>query len=149
MGLFSGLRGKGADTTLDLSTAVMVPVVCAMMADGEIDDSEVAQIRSLCAWSPIYARNSADRDTEIILRAIRLVQSEGAEQMCRKASSVLSDGLKETAFIFATRIVFADGHVGTKEQQLVESLAVWLGVQEQRARMLVEAVSIMQHTIDA
>ena len=149
MGLFSGLLGKGANATLDKITAVMVPVVSAMLADGQIDDDEVMQIRSLCAWSPIYARNSREEDTEIILRAIRLVEDEGAQQMCRKASAVLSPALRETAFLFATRIVFADGHVGSQEQQLLESLVAWLEVDTVRARMLVEAVSIMQHTIDA
>jgi uncharacterized tellurite resistance protein B-like protein len=149
MGLFSNLRGKGAEKSLDVSTAVMVPIVSAMLADGQIDDDEVVQIRSLCAWSPIYARNSRDEDTDIILRAIRLVQDEGAGEMCRKAGAFLSPGLKETAFLFAVRVVFADGHVGAAEQQLIESLAGWLGVQEMRAGMLVEAVSIMQHPADA
>lgn len=149
MGLFSNLRGKGADNALDISTAVMVPIVSAMLADGQIDDHEVAQIRSLCAWSPIYARNSADRDTEIILHTIRLIEDQGIEQMCRRASSALSPSLRETAFAFATRIVFSDGHVGVKEQQLIESLTDWLNIEEPRARMLVESVSIMQHDAKA
>ena len=148
MGLFSGLRGRGADSSLDISTAVMVPIVSAMLADGVIDDEEVMQIRSLCAWSPIYARNSREQDTDIILRAIRLVEDRGIEEMCRNAAGVLSPGLRETAFIFATRMVFADGHVGAKEQQMLEALTGWLGIAQDRARMLVEAVSIMQHTID-
>lgn len=146
MGLFSGLMGRGADTSLDVGTAVMIPMVAGMLADGSIDDDEVRQIRSICVWSPIYARNSMDRDTEIILKAIRLVEDLGAQSACEKARDFLSPGLRETAFISAVRLVFSDGHVGQKEQRTVENLVGWLAIAPERARMLVEAVSIMQHT---
>lgn len=145
MGLFSGLMDRGTGASLDVSTAVMIPVVAAMLADGQIDDDEVCQIRSLCVWSPIYARNTADRDTEIILKAIRLVEDSNAEAMCRKAAETLSPGLRETAFVFAVRMVFADGHVGRKEQQLIEAMTEWLGLSNERARMFIETVSVMQH----
>lgn len=148
MGLFSGLRGKGAEA-LDIQTAVMVPVVAAMLADGEIDDKEVGQIRSICAWSPIYARNSQDRDTEIILSAIKRVQADGAEVVCRQAADLLSPALRETAFVFAVRMVFADDHVGRSEELLIERLAGWLLLDSARARSFVETVSVMQHTAAA
>ncbi len=148
MGLFSGLRGKGAEE-LDLQTAVMVPIVAAMLADGEIDDSEVDQIRSICVWSPIYARNSRDRDTEIILRAIKRVQHDGVEPTCREAAQLLSPGLRETSFVFAVRMVFADGHIGGAEEALIEKLAGWLEVDAARARGFIETVSVMQHTADS
>lgn len=146
MGLFSGLRGKGVDQSLDVSTAVMAPVVCAMLADGNVDDDEIRQIRSLWVWSPIYARNSAEQDEEIILRALHFVDENGAEAVCRRAATVLSPGLRETAFIFATRVVFADGFIGAKEQEAISAIAGWLEIDERRARTMVEFVSIMQHT---
>ena len=146
MGLFSGLRGKGLDQSLDVSTAVMAPIVSAMVADGTVDDDEIRQIRSLCVWSPIYARNSAEQDEEIILRALHLIDENGAEAVCRRAATVLSPGLRETAFIFATRMVFADGFIGSKEQEAVSAIATWLEIDERRARAMVEFVSIMQHT---
>ena len=148
MGLFSGLRGKGAEA-LNLHTAMMVPIVAAMLADGEIDDNEVSQIRSICAWSPIYARNTRDQDTDIILRAIKMVQDDGSESMCRKAAELLSPALRETAFVFAVRMVFADDHVGSSEERLIEQLAEWLSLDASRARSFVETVSVMQHTVDA
>lgn len=148
VGLFSGLRGRGVDS-LDLSTAVMVPVVAGMLADGLIDDDEVRQIRSICAWSPIYIRNTVEQDTEIINRAIRMVEREGAEGMCRQAADLLSPALRETAFVFAVRLVFADGHVGSSEEKLVEQLAGWLSLDAARARSFVETVSVMQHSADA
>lgn len=148
MGLFSGLRGKGADS-LDPSTAVMVPMVAAMLADGSIDDDEVRQIRSICVWSPIYARNSMEQDTDIIKRAIRLVEREGAEAMCKQAAGLLSPALRETAFVFAVRMVFADEQVTQSEERLIENLASWLGIDAARARGFVETISVMQHTANA
>lgn len=145
MGLFSNLLGQGVDTTLDVGTAVMIPIVAAAFADGSVEDEEVAQVRSICVWSPIYARNSADRDTEIIRKAVRLVENLGAEAACVRAREHLSPALRETAFISAVRMAFSDGNVGHKEQQTIESLLNWLGVEPARGRMLVEAVSVMQH----
>lgn len=149
MGLFSGLMGKGTAGPLDAGSGVMIPIVAGMLADGSIDDDEIRQIRSICAWSPIYARNSVDRDTEIILKAIQLVEDIGAEAACERAREALSPALRETAFIFAVRMVFSDGHVGSKEEKVIESLAGWLALDPARARMLVEAVSIMQHPATA
>lgn len=150
MGLFSGLAGKGAGAgaALDAPTGVMIPIVAVMLADGAIDDEEVRQIRSICAWSPIYLANSMDRDTEIIMRAIRIVEDHGAEAACHKAREALSPGLRETAFVSAVRIVFSDGHVGAAEQRMIENLAQWLQIDSARARMMIETVSIMQHCSD-
>ena len=147
MGLFSGLKGKGTEA-LNISTAVMVPIVAAMLADGSIDDEEVNQIRSICVWSPIYARNTRDQDTDIILKAIKRVKEDGAESMCRQAAELLSPGLRETSFVFAVRMVFSDGHVGQSEEKLIEQLAGWLSLDASRAKRFVETVSVMQHTAD-
>ncbi|RYD98133.1 MAG: hypothetical protein EOP61_15890 [Sphingomonadales bacterium] len=149
MGLFSNLMGRGLDAEVDKSTAVMIPMVAAMAADGNIDDDEIAQIRSICVWSPIYATNSRDQDTQIILRALRLVGDHGAEAACTKAAEVLSPALRETSFCFAARIVFADEHVGLREQKFLEDLIPLLGLDAGRARQIVEVVSIMQHPLNA
>lgn len=149
MGLFSGLLGKGTGGALDISVAVMLPMVAAVMADGEAGDDEIRQIRSICAWSPIYARNTMDEDTQIIQRAARIYVDSGAQSACERARDALSPALRETAFIFAVRLVFSDGHIGQGERTFIEQLAGWLALDAARARMLVEAVSIMQHQADA
>jgi len=148
VGIFSGLRGTSSEA-LDVSTAVMVPIVAAILADGSVEDSEIDQVRSICAWSPIYARNTREQDTDIIVRAIRLVEGEGREAMCRKAAEALSPALRETAFAFAVRMVFADGHVGSAEEALIEQLVQWLSIDGARARSFVEVISTMQHNASA
>lgn len=126
----------------------MVPIVAAMLADGVIEDDEINQIRSICAWSPIYSRNTRDKDTEIILNAIKRVKADNAESTCRQAAELLSPGLRETSFVFAVRMAFADGHVGQSEEVLIEQLVQWLSLDASRARSFVETVSVMQHTAD-
>ena len=89
MGLFSGLKGKGIEA-LNLHSAVMVPIVAAMLADGEIDDDEVDQIRSVCRWSPIYARNTREQDNDITLADHRgwsiVCQSSSGKLFVRRGS---------------------------------------------------------------
>lgn len=62
MGLFDKIRSQASRVTLDAQKAVMTVIVAAVKADGNIEDDEVAQIRSLCVWSPIFARNSKEED---------------------------------------------------------------------------------------
>jgi tellurite resistance protein len=144
MGLFSSLRGGGSSREIDLQTAVMIPSVSAMLADGSIDDDEIVQIRSICLMSPIYASNSRDEDTRIIVRAIKMIESDGAEQMCGKASEVLPTEMKEAALAFAVLLVMSDGHVSSKEERLIDNLVNWLGVEPSRAEMIVQVSAILR-----
>lgn len=145
MGLFSKLSGRGAPKELDVPTAVMVPTVAAMLADGQIDDDELVQIRSIFVLSPIFASNSRERDTEIILKAVRLIEDDGPKAMCERAKAVLSPELRETSLAFAIMMVMSDGHIGHKEEQLIDDLVSWLEIDGNRAEMIAEVCAIMRH----
>lgn len=149
MGLFDKIRGQANKIALDAQKAVMTVMVAAVKADGNIEDDEVAQIRSLCVWSPIFTRNTKEEDTAVIVFADNFTSDEGLEGAVRKAGEVLSPGLRETAFCFATRIAFADGYLGEKEKAFLSSLVDWLKLQEDRARQIVEVVAIMNHDANA
>lgn len=142
MGLFDKIRGQASKVTLDAQKAVMTVMVAAVKADGNIEDDEVAQIRSLCAWSPIFARNSKEQDTALIVFADNFTADEGLEGAVRKAGEALSTALRETAFCFATKIAFADGYLGEKEKAFLSQLVSWLKIEEDRARQIVEVVAI-------
>lgn len=141
MSLFSSLVNHG-EPKFDVPVAAMIPCVSAVLADGNVDDDEVSQIRSICIWSPLFASNSSEEDTAIIRKAVHLVDDHGAEAMCANAREVLGAELCETAFSFACRIVFADGHVGTKEMEFLEQLVVWLGIDEAIAQTIVLGTQI-------
>jgi uncharacterized tellurite resistance protein B-like protein len=147
LSLFSGLRGRGADLSLDLATAVMVPIVAAMLADGRVEEEEVLQIEAICATSPIYERNSIADNERLINHATRMIEDQGIEKMCRAAAHVLSPALRETAFVYAAKVIFSDGFVGQVEREVMESLSEWLEIQTERARVLIDVVSVMQHPL--
>lgn len=148
MGLFSGLKSGGADGSMDLQTAVMVPIVVMAFVDGELADEEFLQIQSICAWSPIFSSNSQDKDHEVAMAAIRVVTDMGDEAACRKAKESMQVPLRETAFAFATRVAFVDGLLAQKEREALEKMIEWLSIAPERAKMIVDTVSIMQHPAD-
>lgn len=140
MGLFSGFRKD--EGRLSISTAAMIPCIVAIMADGSVEDDEIRQLRSICAHSPLYARNSVDEDTAIIGKACQLVADSDNEEICRRAAEVLGPGLSETAFCFAVRLIFSDGYVGTRETALLEAMVDWLGITVDAAQALFRATDI-------
>lgn len=140
MGLFSGFRKE--DTRLDIPTAAMIPCVAAIFADGSADDDEIHQLRSICIHSPIYSHNSKEQDEAIIIRASRLVNDGDNETVCRLAAETLGPRLSETAFCFAVRLVFSDGHVGAKETALLENMVGWLGIDEEVAKAIFLATDV-------
>lgn len=143
--LFSGLKGRSSSAALDAGTAVMIPMVAAMLADGSIDDDEISQIRSICLLSPIFAHNTRDRDTEIIIKAIRLIEDDGSQTMCEKAAQALSPALRETAVAFAIMMVMSDGHIGRKEEELIDNVIKWMAVDGDRAEMIAEVCTMLRN----
>jgi len=149
MNLFAGLRGRGTDTTLDVHTAVLVPAVAAMLADGRVEEEELFQLRSICVLSPIYERNSSLENELLIVRITRLIEDQDLQSVCERAATVLSPALRETAFSYAVKVIFSDGHVGRLEREAVGDMMSWLRIDPDRARMIIDVVSVMNHPATA
>lgn len=149
MDILAKLRGRGSETVDDIPTAVMTPIVAAMLADGRVDEAEVLHVETICATSPIFERNSAAQNERLILHVTRMVEDRGPEAMCRLAAGTLSPPLRETAFIYALRVIFSDNNVGDLEREVVGNLANWLEVPEPRAAMMIDIASVMQNGVDA
>ena len=149
MDLLAKLRGRSGDDMDDIPTAVMTPIVAAMLADGRVDEAEVLHVEMVCATSPIFERNSAVQNERLILHVTRMVENRGPETLCRQAAVMLSPALRETAFIYALRVIFSDGYVGQSERDVVENLTSWLELPAERAALLIEAASVMQNGVEA
>lgn len=143
--LFRDLKGAGLDRQLNVPIAVMIPIIAAMLADGWTAPEELQEIHAICGSSPIFHRNSRAENEHLIARATRILEDEGLESALRRVVSVLSPALRETAFVHAVRVIFSDGHVGRLETQVIDQMIDRLQIDRERARMLIEAVSIMQH----
>lgn len=147
--LFSGLLGRGLSGEIDVPTAVMIALVAAMLADGHVDDREIEQIQSICRSSPIFERLSQAEVETLIVRATQILESEGLSPSFEKVAHALSGNLRETAFVHAVRVIFSDGYVGDIEQHVIEQMSGLLSIAPERARAMVEVVSIMYHPATA
>jgi len=146
---FNGLRGKGAGVDIDVATAVMIPLVAAMLADGYVLEEELLQIHSICTTSPIFERNSQAENEYLISYATKIIEDEGMANACALSARVLTPALRETAFVQAARVIYSDGYVARLEQEVLDQMTDWLGIDHERAHMMVEVVSIMQHPATA
>lgn len=149
MDLLAKLRGRNAESVDDVPTAVMTPIVAAMLADGRVDEAEVLHVETICATSPIFERNSSVQNERLILHVTRMVEDRGPEAMCKLAAQTLSPALRETAFVYALRVIFSDGYVGEVEREVVERLTDWLTIPEARAAVMIDVASVMQNGVDA
>jgi hypothetical protein len=143
--LFAGLRGRGATEQLDTQTAVMIPIVAAMLADGRAEPEELREIQDICACTPVFERNSREENQFLIFRATKIIEDDGLPAALERATATLTPALRETAYVHAVRVVFSDGYVGKLEKDLLEQMTEWLRIDRDRARMMVEVVSIMHH----
>jgi uncharacterized tellurite resistance protein B-like protein len=99
MGLFDSFRAN-SEPEFDTQRAVMTIVISAQLADGEVDDEELARMRSMCARSPIFSNNSKQQDDRVIEFALRVMRQLGEDAVAR-AAVALPPPLRETAFAFA------------------------------------------------
>lgn len=139
MAFFGGL--KKVDPTFNVQRAVMTIVVAAVKADGEVADEEIGRLRSMCARSPIFSRNSREEDDAIIGFADNLTSQLKGEAIV-KAAAALKPELRETAFAFATEIVLADGMVGEAEDAFISKLAHALQISEEVGNAIVTVTLI-------
>jgi tellurite resistance protein len=148
-GFLSQLFGPKPDAELDLPIAVMIPIVGAMLADGVVEEEELFQIDAVCAFSPIFERNTSYENELLILRATRLIEEDGVTRTCERAAAVLSPALRETAFAYAAKVIFSDGRYGEVEQAVLADIRQALEVSAERAASIIDVISIMRRTAEA
>ena len=149
MRYFAGNAGAGSGSEVDVQTALMIPLVAAMLADGRVEEDELLEIYAICGASPVFDRNTKAETEALISHVTRLVQDEGLEKACGMARETLSPNLRETAFVHAMRVIFSDGYVGKLEEQVTDQMTSWLQIDPARAKMMIAVVSVMQHPATA
>lgn len=147
--ILADLLGRRSDTTLDIPTAVMIPLVGAMLADGRVEEEELFEIDAICAFSPLFERNSSYENELLIIRATHLIEHQGLEKMCEAAAAILSPALRETAFVYAVKVIFSDGQYGETEQAVLHQMRDWLQIAPQRAETMIDVISVMRHPASA
>ncbi len=119
----------------------MAVALAAVMADGDISDQEVARVRAMCALSPIFSRNTADEDLEVI-RFVSNANSQLGREAIVQASEFPSQELRETAFAFASDMILADGIVGNEERDFLGEIVGVLGIPDDVGDAVLQATII-------
>ncbi len=146
----TGLLGKGIQDRLDVPVAVMVPMVSMMMADEHQHDAELECIYTICTASPIFLNPSRRHISGWMGDAQKFIRDEGGdEKACRAAKNALSVPLRETAFAFAVKVLFADEKVKPAERSRAEQLATWLDIESEVGNKIISVISILRHGRDA
>lgn len=126
-----------------IQRAVLAPVICAMVSDGQVNQAEIVLLSSICTLSPVYYGMPSRQVSQLIHDSIADISERGAETVVREAASSLSPALRETAFSFVSRMVVADGVINAHEFAALDSLRNWLQVDEAKARQINEVMMIM------
>jgi hypothetical protein len=74
---------------------------------------------------------------------IRLLLSEhGFDPIIERAAAILPPSLRETVFVHAAELVFADGQVDDNESQFLDSVQEAFGIDDELALKIVEVMQI-------
>ena len=148
MGLFSKLRGAGAPATgtrdRDIARSVIAMPLLMANADGQISETELVQIQSLCMFSPIFQAIGMEATRELILENLTVMKSQGAEGLFASVLGTLSPKLRETAMCFAIRTALADGHLAEGEQRMLIAMAERMGIPPETFGRMIEVLGMLQ-----
>ena len=146
----AGLKAKGIDDRLDVPVAIMIPMVSMMWADKTCHLAELDCIHAICTSSPIFLRPSRSHIDGWIAEAEKFIREYcgNDETACRRANEVLTKPLRETAYAFAVKVLFADEKVTETEKLRANQLADWLQVDHSLASDIVKVISILRHGRD-
>lgn len=144
MGFFDKLKAAPKPADERVPRALLVPAVSAIMADGDMQGEEVAELSNLCSFSPVFHHIRPERLAEMVRELIAEVMERGGDTMLREAADALSPALRETAYCFVARIVLADGTLGSHEKMALERIEAVLGLDPAVAARIREVIGMMQ-----
>ena len=144
MGLFSKLRKAEPANNQNLSKAVLMPSVMTMIADGSVDDSDLAQLSNLCSFSPIFAGQPGEVTMSLIKELANELLNGDIGALLARTKAELTMPMRETAVLFAMRIAMADGHLDEGEKKSLLVLGQQFEIPENKFMVMFDVVSIMQ-----
>jgi uncharacterized tellurite resistance protein B-like protein len=144
MGLFDKFLGGQSSENVKLSPAEAFAglVIATVGSDGHVSDEEVRAANAIFGRMRLFGPISSDQFSSMIDRLVGYLNKHGAEWLITKSTSALPDELRQTAFVTAVDLVFADGSVEAEEQALIERLQTTLRISDEMALKVVEVISI-------
>lgn len=149
MGFFSKLRGASAKGNDGIARHVLTPAVSTMVADGDVDEAELAQLSNVCAFSPIYFSYDGPGIAKLVKEVIEDIKANGHDAVIAKAAAGLSPALRETSLCFAMRLALADGKIEDGEKASLAQTAGHMEIPVDRFSQMFEVIAIMQRPPEA
>ncbi len=111
-------------------------------ADGSIAESEWEGIVNYIRRLRIYDNFSGPAFDKLFDKLFKILKKDGPGALANASAAELSDDLKLTAFACAVDIALADGVLEEEEKDIINQLAVALGVPEKTAISIIEVMII-------
>lgn len=147
MALFSRLRGQNSNQPNQLdqvARALLTPSVYVAAADGKLENSEIDQICSMCAFNPVFQTIGAARTHELIKDILAKFGHEDVKATFEQTAAALDQPMRETAIAFAIRVSIADGHLDEMEHKTMVAFAVQFGVEPEQFNKMLDVLAMLQ-----
>ena len=144
MGIFSKLRSAAGERDDGIAKAVLTPAVSTMVADGSVDDAELAQLSNVCAFSPIFFNHDGESVSTLIKEIVEEIKEKNHDAVIGDAIAKLSPALRETALCFAMRLALADGRIDDGEKASLAQTAGHMQISVERFGQMFEVMAILQ-----
>ncbi len=143
MGLFDKIFQTTPEETKLTQQEAFAGIALAMAgADGSIAESEWEGIVNYIRRLRIYDNFSGPAFDKLFDKLFKILKKDGPGALANASAAELSDDLKLTAFACAVDIALADGVLEEEEKEIINQLAVALGVPEKTAISIIEVMII-------
>lgn len=119
--------------------AVAAIAVATIAADGKILEVESERTLWLLSQLEVFKGYSEPKITKIVDKMFNVLNEKGLNNLVAIANESLLDKYKQTAFIVATDLVFADGVFCGREQAFLKHLREVLGIPVNAAAEILDA----------
>ncbi len=127
---------------------LLLPSIHAMVIDNRKQLPEQIQLYLMFMSSPVFDGVEPDAFVALVERLeSEFVPLDPQQRLDRikACAEILSPNLRETAYAYAVRMIWADGMVGAAERALLDKLWQTMQIGEKRAAAIREVVEILSH----
>jgi hypothetical protein len=115
----------------------------AVACDGTLDRQEAHALRQQLEGRHPYRQASEEEMGTLFDGLLQRLRSQGWQQLLGEALTALSAPQQETALAMAAQLVHCDRVVQPQEQDLLAAMAEQLVVGPERARQILEVITIL------
>ncbi|MBI4393183.1 MAG: tellurite resistance TerB family protein [Euryarchaeota archaeon] len=141
MGLFDKVIGTTNEKLNDKEGFAGI-ALCAVAADGVITEEEALGLGTTMNRMKLFRGLNQRQMNDIFGKLVRVVKSQGVDNLMKHSAEAVPADLKPTAFAVAADLLFADGEVAPAEQKFLEKIQYSLGVPDDLALKVVEVIAL-------